>query len=139
VTMTRQDLRQQLEDVIDRQLVAHHGVTWSEMERNGNQAIDASRRVILAAVDEWAASQAGDAGIMRAAAAVLDGLDPGAGHVLPALPGCFDADLHGVGFVEVEPRAAAVAGGRGRNRPDGSACMVLLRSGLPFASLLDAP
>ena len=58
MTMTRQDLRQQLEDVIDRQLVAHHGVTWSEMERNGNQAIDASRRAILAAVDEWAASQA---------------------------------------------------------------------------------
>ena len=131
MTMTRN----QLEAVIDRQLAVHqhHGSYLPPDTRS------ASRRAILAAVDEWAASQAGDAGIMRAAAAVLDGLDPGAGHVLPALPGCFDADLHGVGFVEVEPRAAAVAGGRGRNRPDGSACMVLLRSGLPFASLLDAP
>ena len=29
--------------------------------------------------------------------------------------------------------------GCGRNRPDGSACMVLLQSGLPFADLLDTP
>lgn len=29
--------------------------------------------------------------------------------------------------------------GCGRNRPDGSACMVLIQSGLPFADLLDAP
>ena len=43
------------------------------------------------------------------------------------------AAYHGATYDDKKPC------GCGRNRPDGSACMVLLQSGLPFADLLDTP
>lgn len=50
MTMTRQ----QLETIIDRQLAAF-GATWADSDYPDSRA--AHRRAILAAIDDWAASQ----------------------------------------------------------------------------------